>query len=248
MPILRHPATFAFGCSIWPSTFLSWSRVWQNAVKYKVRHQVGPGITHFIRWHYREYLMTNREKRDDLYVQGSFKWKTYVSCFVFPVLTNPSFAYVSNALFSQPSSWWMLYWIIHTRHGRKVSMAFLQQSWQSEVVYQANLTRFNHRMRKSVWRGVPFSLPVAVVTFVKAIDTKKNVAGTRCFSLLVFTEVIQSAEIELNRSNCLGWYNNDYKSRDVYEVPPAHYIIKSFFISKHRMRDGIEAMTFLHLI
>lgn len=78
-------------------------------------------------------------------------------------------------------------------------MAFLQRTWPRGKMYRASISAlfgFDPRMGESVYKGELFSLPDAVLVFVKAFDTKGFVARTNNSPLLVFKAVMRSSEID----------------------------------------------------
>lgn len=91
-------------------------------------------------------------------------------------------------------------------------MAFLQWGCHTKEFYRAQLVDFGLSMRKSVYKGVVFLLPKAVMEFAEAVGIEYFVTRTRCSSLFAFMADIWPLEIDLICPDCIGLKSYGYNS------------------------------------
>lgn len=90
-------------------------------------------------------------------------------------------------------------------------LTLIQRSSLTERLCQTNIPDFDLLIHESVWKGIFFLFPNAVVAFTDVGGIEGLIATTRnspLFSVLAF---IRASEIDWNSSVFLGWLCHDYK-------------------------------------
>lgn len=105
----------------------------------------------------------------------------------------------------------------------------------------------DRRMREDVYVGVLF--PLLDVVIRSALETRVlNIfARTRYLFVFAHAMVWPTFKIDWAPSDAHSWYQNEYRTADVCEVPPTHRSSGIYPASKPRARVGVKVEHFQNL-
>lgn len=130
--------------------FLSGDKMWEEAIRFEVRHRTNEKDAFFVGCHNREVLMVFASERVKLYALVPAWWKKYELCRALQVRTSSLLAYVTNVFVQRLPSCAMLYRSALADHYIMVMMSFLQRVWLHDD--KKKYSGFDLRMSESVYK------------------------------------------------------------------------------------------------